>query len=378
MKRLWTLVVLMLMFVCQGLTGEVVTLDASSGQLIGMSRERLEYYVWDEVESEIEEKVVIYIRSMKDGSLKKTVHLKKGDCAAPIELCAPTIIQYHDDKFFIYDVNKKIVVFDKDFQYLYSSRHYQSRHFVDFFGDAPCDQFVIGKSAIKGEQIEMSIIQNSLDHRHLVKTEVVIDSRQEELKRKLSTNNGVRTIAFLYFTPSTYGFEQNGSIIYSFNTQNTYMVYNPKTATKKTIALPQLKAKLYTLEEARQTGYFKTDGQEERWKKRNLIVHYTPYQQKTFHLGMLKTGPATIGFITELNCKTMIMRIDIFQTQTGKHIFHFHVPAGKSFTRAISLFGPGFRPTFIDYPTKTYIWEDFSPDFEKITKFSRIKDGNDN
>jgi hypothetical protein len=372
-KRIGTLFVLVLLLVSQGLIAGVATLDSSPGQLLGMSRERSEYYVWDNVESEIEEKMVIYIRSMKDGALKKTVYLKKGDCAAPNELCAPTFLQFHDGKFFIYDVNHKIVVYDKDFNYLYSSRYYQSRHFVDFFGNGPNYRFVIGKSDIKGEKIEMSININSLDNQHLVKTAAAIDSFQAKLKRKRTVNNGVRNIDYLFFTPTIHGFEQKGSIIYSANTQNSYTIYNPKTATKKVITLPQLKAKLYTLEEARKTGYFKTNGIEEKRKKRGLIFHYTPYHKETHHLGMLKTGPDTIGFISKLDSQTMTLHIDIIQTQTRKPITQYHVPAGKSFTHGIALSGPGFRPTCIDHPTKTYIWQDHSPDFEKVTKYSRIE-----
>lgn len=310
---------------------------------------------------------------MTDGGLKKTVYFKKGDCAAPNEFCAPTFMQFHDGKFFIYDVDKKIVVLDKDFNYLFSSRHFERRHFVDFFGDGPNYQFVLGKIQMKDEKRDLLIILHSIDRQHLVKNEAVIDSFQVEIKRKRSESNGVLTFDFLYFTPIINGFEQNGSIIYSINTQNSYTIYYPKTATQKRITVPQLKDRLYTLEEARKTGYFKSDGIEERWKKRGLIAHYTPYHKETFHLGMLKTGPDTIGFISELNCKTMILRVDIFQTQTGKPITNIQIPAGYNFTRSINLGGPGYRLSFIDYPSKTYIWQDYSPDFETITKCSRIK-----
>ena len=373
MKRFGTLFVLILLLVGEGVIAGVVTLDSSPGQLLGMSRERAEYYVWDQMESEIEEKTIIYIRSMKDGSLKKTVYLEKGDCSAPNEFCGPTFIQFHDGKFFIFDVDKKIVVFDEDFNVLYSSRYYQGRHFVDFFGNGPNYRFVLGKDDIISDRIDLSIDLYSIDQRHLVKPETPIDSFQAELKRKRTVNNGVRNIDFLYFTPTIHGFEQKGFIIYSINTQNTYTIYNPKTAAKRIITLPQLTAKLYTLEEARKTGYFKTDGIEEKRKKRGLIFHYTPHHQKTFHLGMLKTGPDTIGIISKLDCQTMTLHIDIIQTQTGKPITQYRVPAGKSFTRAIALSGPGFRPTFINHPSKTYIWQDVSPDFETITKCSRIK-----
>ncbi len=342
-------------------------LDISPGRLLGMSREREEYYVVDSISSKLENRILLQIHQLKDGALKETVHLKYGDCASPSELCDPTFVQYHDNKFFIYDVNKKISVFDSRFTWLFSSRYYRSRHFVDFFGKEPNYKFVLGASVIKGDKIDLSVLLNSFGDNHLVENEITIETYSSEYKRKRYTKNGTQFVDFPYFIPMVSGFQQNGKIIYSINTKNIYTIYDPLDGSKKVVPVPKLKGKLFSENDAKLAGYFKTDGFEERKKKSGLVIRYSPHHEKVYHLGMHNVGENQLGFISDLNCESMLMQIDIFNCQTGKYIKQVNLPVGKNFTSAISIYGPGFRHTFFDFDRGVYIWQDVNNEFETIT-----------
>ncbi len=351
----------------------VTILEISHGRLMGMSREREEYYVIDSISSKLENQILLQVHQLKDGALKETVHLKYGDCASPSELCDPTFVQYHDNKFFIYDLDRKISIYNSEFIWLYSSRYYKNRHFVNFWGEDSSYFFVFGEQIIKRDQGELSVLLNSFSKSHLIQEDKIIDKFFVEYKRKRYTNNGVQFVDIPYFCPIVNGFEQSGKIVYCINTRNNYVVFDPANGSKKNVSVPQLKEKVYTEKEAQLAGYFKTDGFEERRKKAGLVLRYTPYHEKVFHLGMMNVGENLLGFISSIDFGSNTIDVDVIQAKTGEFVETVKLPAGKSFFKGLSMAGPGFNQSYFCYDKNVYIWQDVNDEYETITCLGVLK-----
>ncbi len=292
------------------------------GEFLGASHERKEYYVIDNIASKLENKIVIKVFSTNDGKLLKEIKLNKGDITSPSLLSAPTYIQSLDENYFIYDLTEKIAVFDKDFNWKFSSRFHSNRNFIDFFKDKQRFYFLLGAWS-----------------------------------RKYN------------------GFEKGGKLLYTITTENKYFIYNLENKKEKSINLSYLKGKIFETDDAQKAGYYRSDGlEEERYLKTGLKINYVPYDKEIYHLGMYDVGIDKIGIVGDINLSEMQIRLDILNFEIGEYFESIKFPIGKNFLKGISKFGPQFRPSFFDYAKGVYIWEDKDENnLESITILTKFK-----
>ena len=346
------------------------------GEFFGASHEREEYYVIDNIASKLENKIVINIFSTNDGKFIKEIKLNKGNIESPSLLYAPTYIQSLDENYFIYDLTEKIAVFDKDFNWKFSSRFHSNRNFIDFFKDKQKIYFLLGAWFRKNNGLDFAVEINEIqtENNNIVKKTGEIHSFSEEIKRHLTIKNGVKILGIDYFTPAVYGFEKKGKLLYTITTENKYSIYNLKNKKEKSIDLSYLKGKIFKTDDAQKAGYYRSDGWEEKKAKTGFKINYVPYDKEIYHLGMYDVGIDKIGIVGGINLSEMQIRLDILNFEVGEYFESIKLPIGKNFLKGISLFGPGFRPSFFDYAKGVYVWEDKDKNsLESITILTKFK-----
>lgn len=346
------------------------------GEFYGASHEKEEYYVIDKIESKMGNKIIIKVFSTNNGNLLKEIKLNKGDIASPSLLSSPTYIQFLDENYFIYDLNAKITVFDKDFNWKFSSRFHSDRNFIDFFKDKQKICFILGALSRKRKFSDFNIETNEIqtDNNNIVKKTGKIHSFSEERKRHLKIKDGVRVLGINYFTPAVYGFEKKGKLLYTITTKNKYFIYDLKNKKEKPIDLSYLKGRIFKADDAQKAGYYRSDGWEERRLKNGLKINYVPYDKEIYHLGMYDVGIDKIGFVGDINLSEMQIRLDILNFETGEYLESIRLPVGKNFLKGIEAFGPQWRHSFFDYAKGVYVWEDKDENsLESITILTKFK-----
>jgi hypothetical protein len=90
------------------------------------------------VKSDIRSKRAFLIKIIDIDRLNilKTVELPAGDFQSPTEYFSPVHVEFIDNRYYVVDQFEKIVVYDQNFNHLYSSMYHQLRFFIDILNMA--------------------------------------------------------------------------------------------------------------------------------------------------------------------------------------------------------------------------------------------------
>ncbi|NIM17951.1 MAG: hypothetical protein GTO45_23100 [Candidatus Aminicenantes bacterium] len=340
------------------------------GYLRGVNFERSEVYIEGLIPED--NKYVIRLLDVYTGEEKNKIRLQMGDFQSPGDFAMPVYIQFLDEKYFILDGVFKIVVFDNNFNYLFTSMFQQHRYFLDFYSHGENIYFLLGKKM-------------HLEKEYRCRTELyeVVRNRRPAFARKLHecrhqpayVRDGRKYYHVGYFWATSWGFEKDGNIFYSDSGENKYYRYNLDTKEKAVFELPFLKAKKYSNEDAEKMSQYKDTG----WsKKMRRKVVYIPGSDAIFHFGLYDVGKGKIGIVGEIDADQMRLRLDILGQENGHYNGSIRLPFGKTFIIRNSTEDLGYYYSYFDLDRGIYIWGDLEGEgldnAVKITKFEIKKE----
>ncbi|MFX0011290.1 MAG: hypothetical protein ACFE9R_13320 [Candidatus Hermodarchaeota archaeon] len=354
---------------------EVDNVKISRGALRGANFQDLVYYI-SHNNPDKKELIDLKIMDMKSGSNIKTVVLNRGSYQSPTDFYNPAYVKYLNGKYYVCDQYHKIVVFNKEFKISYSSNFFSFRHFISFFNRDGNVFFFIGKLKDRGLIKGLEIIQYRLFEVKRPEKINEIDVFTVSLKKfeKYERESEGKYWNSYQFLPAGFGFVKNKKLYYSVNIENGYYVYDIERGTKITVKLDYLKEKIFSLEDAKIIGFYKSDGWEERlYRKKGIKVRYIPFFGKLYHFGIYDVGKNEIGIIGDIDINKMHMRLDIFFAESSEYKESFWLPIGKNFLNGFSRMGPAFFPIYINIQKGIYIWEDkWGENIENVVILSRL------
>jgi hypothetical protein len=306
--------------------------------------------------------------------VKKEIELTAGDFNSPTEFFSPVQVQLIDDRYYVFDQFEKIVVFDHQFNHIHSSMFHQVRFFIDLFKKDSQICFVIATqqtSRILSSQVkvyELPTINKPKEKKSI--------SDDFELQSIFSFMKGSSNDYYKgYFWPAVSGFEKDGTIYYSVGNSNSIYVYRLGTGKEEVYFFPFLRPKKYEDAEAEKLGFHKSDGWEERYRKKygGKIV-YKAYDGNIYHFGIHDVGVDKIGVAGSLNLERMTYRLDIINTREWSYIESIWLPMGYSFKRSIATMYRGLIRSYLDVDRGIYVYSDIvGEDFEYMVRILRFK-----
>jgi len=332
---------------------------------------RNEIYVANQVKSR--DKIIIQMIDIKTGAIKKEYPLRRGDFQSPTDFYSPTYMEFLDGKYYVVDQMEKIVVFDENFNHLYSNMFPKIRYFIDFFQSDDRVFFAIGTRlpyiSFSRSQIELYGMENNRKpgfKESLYEVDTKVKPKSDRENR-------------LYFTgvlwPSTDGFVKNGNFFYTSMSENRLYVYALKTKKLTAVELSYLNPKTYSREDAARFGFYKSDGWEEKFLKTNKKkVVYVPYPETIHHFGIHDVGENKVGVVGDIDLEQMKFRLDIIESNSYTYIKSIWFPIGVGFKIKISDSNRGFINNYFDVDKGIYIWQDVEgEDFDYVVKISKFK-----
>lgn len=119
---------------CNGMiekTAEIINTTVEDGYPCGVSFEKGEVYVQSTLP--VEKKYELKIIDIHSRKIKKSVYLSMGDFQSPSDFFNPSYIEYLEHRYYVLDQFHKIIVYNENFDYLYTSIFHELRRSLDFF-----------------------------------------------------------------------------------------------------------------------------------------------------------------------------------------------------------------------------------------------------
>ncbi len=336
-----------------------------NGYLSGVNFERNEFYI-DSL-FPVKNNAMVRIIDARTGKEKRTVPFPLGDSQSPTLFTEPSYIEFLEDKYFVYDHIHKIVVYDKDFNYLYTGMSPQSlRVFIDFYSYDSKIFYVLGRSKNQIDNYRYNVELYAFPRNE---KPFWVGDLFETFHESPYPRSGSKYYYIIFFRSSNWGFEKNGCIYYADNRENRYYRYDLATGQTDAFELSFLMPRIFTQEEADRAANYKN--QENVVK--GLTVVIVPSKEAMYHQGLFDVGKDKIGVIGDVDMRKCIFRLDILDSRTGQYRFSLRLPFGEGFLRRTSSRNLGYIQSYIDLDEGIYIWPDIDGETQdgnvQLTRF---------
>ncbi len=334
----------------------------AEGYLMGVSFEKNEVFV-NALIPEGRKGTIIIIDPIT-GEEKRKIQYPIGDPQSPTDFSEPSYMQYHNGNYYLIDRCNKIVVYDSNLKYKYSSMFFKFRYFIDFY--------TLGQQQLCFLFGEFKLQENTYFNIDLYELKFNKKPGLLENLHKSSFTPPIRGKVYqiIHFDSSTWGFEKDGDIYYTDNRTNIIYKYNPILKKTSAIESTDLKPMKYSKEDAETAGHYKQDS----WaKRRKLKIVYLPGPEAAFHFGLYDVGKDKLGIIADVDIKSFTFRLDIFNCKNNRYLQSIRLPFGETFLRRISSENMGYLDSYFDVDRGLYIWPDVDAESldgqVKITRF---------
>lgn len=315
---------------------------------------------------------LIKIIDIESLNASKNVELPAGDFQSPTEYFSPVHVEFIDNRYYVVDQFEKIVVYDHDFNHLYSSMYHQLRFFIDLFEYDSQMFFLVGaKDILNTVRCRVKLYRLIQDKKPI---ETMILSPQVDT---LSIYNKFTDDIYIvgYFWPSVHGFEKDGCIYYGTGNNKDIAIYNLQSKKKEIYSLSYLKSKKYENKDAVKLGYHNSDGWEEKhYKQFGVKVIYEAYPHEMYHFGIFDIGAGKIGVVADINLDNMKFRLDIINIHSREYKKSIWLPMNYGFKNMLSTHYRGLSKGYINVDKGIYICHDtVGEDFDHVVKVIKFK-----
>ncbi|MCI0470644.1 MAG: hypothetical protein L0Y73_03195, partial [Candidatus Aminicenantes bacterium] len=342
----------------QGLQVKEVEITGSmiEGFPLGAEFDRDEIYVKSALHSN--RNFLISIIDLKSGAIKKKVELPGGDYQSPTEYFSPVQIEFIGSRYYVVDQFEKIVVYDADFNHLYSAMYHQLRFFIDLFRHRDQVFFLIATKEIYKTVKSRTYLYRLKENQKPIKEMQL--SGDLEFPGEYEKNIG-HLYHVGYFWPSVQGFEKDGVLYYGCGNSREIYTYNLDEKKETVYSLSYLAPKKYSNTDAEKLGYYNTNGWEEKFfKESGDKVIYISYPEEMYHFGIFDIGAHKIGIAADVNLDNMTFRMDVIDTNLWEYKESFWFPIDYSIKRMLSSQFRGLVKGYFNLDKGVYIYQDLT------------------
>ncbi|MDQ1349933.1 MAG: hypothetical protein QG657_234 [Acidobacteriota bacterium] len=352
---------------------EIIDTTVEDGYPCGVSFEKGEVYVHATLP--VDRKYEIKIIDIDSKKTKRSVYLPMGDFQAPGSFFNPSYIEYLNHRYYIIDQFHKIIAYNENFEYLYTSMFQELRRSMDFFSQNNQLFFLIGTMMparkVTLTRVELYRLEDNKRPEHV--------RRLDESLFYLSTFKDYENRKFRHVGALWAGvrvFAKDGNLFYAKNTEDR--IYRQDVLTGKTdaIGLSFLRPKTFSDKQANTFRYSHSSGwQEDFFKKDGIRIVYEAYPEPLFHFGLYDVGVNKIGIIGDLDIVQLTFRLDIIDSGKMEYIESIRLPFGSGLMENIASNARGLLQTYIDIDKGVYVWfsEGDEPENRVNITFFRIK-----
>jgi hypothetical protein len=276
---------------------------------------------------------VVGIIDTDTGKVKRKFLLRSGTFQSPTDCYNPNYMQFLNDRYYVVDHSDKILIFDKDLNYLYSSMFHGFRYYIDFFTHEGQLSFVFGKMTMSNNEKTMGCLNQLY---------ILPQDKRPELSKTLFKTSidfvgylNTKDEKKLYYSGelfgAAFGFAKDGKIYLSDTAKPQYFLYDLRTRETTRIPLAYLKKKKFSQEDADKAGKYRNGFVEKQvMKMAGKKFVYLPNPGDIFYFGLYDVGKNKIGIIGDVNLDEIKIRLDVFGTDY-KYIESIWLPTGRGF-----------------------------------------------
>lgn len=321
---------------------------------------------------------VIGIFDTSAGKMKKKIPLRSGAFQSPTDCYNPRYVQFLNDRYYLVDQWNKILVFDNDFNHLYSSMFHHFRYFMNFFTHQDRTCFFFGKMKYSGDEKYIGCRYGMYELPERKKPKHIETLHESQMYKnvfhrntKYEKNNDYKGQLF----PHHYGFAKNGKLYWSDVTKKQYFVHDLEKQETSRVPLLYLKKKQFTKKDAVKAGSYMNSFFEKRaLKKYGKKYVYLPFPGDRYYFGLYDTGSDKIGIVGDIDLDRIEIRLDIFDTN-HRYIESIRLPVGKPYLRSLEDISFESYTIYIDIDKGILILDENREDddnlFVRIITFKR-------
>jgi len=319
----------------------------------------------------------IGIVDIQTGEIIRSFNVRKGGFETPGDFYNPTYMRFLDNRYFVVDWFFKILAFDNNLTYLYTTmfRDSKLRYFFDFYEKNGEQFFVIGEKKSRPKESICSVeIYKMIEKRNLELHKKILEIRHKSL---FYTWPSKRTL-FGQLWSSSWGFEKDGKIYFANSAERKYYVYDLNQRNLESVQLNYLKGKKFADDDARRIRYeiFKSgDYFEDLERKYNKEYVDIAYPEELYYFGFYDVGENKLGIAGDLDLEGMSFRLDIIKVDSREYLESLCLPVGGGFFRHLSSGDRGLYLTQVNVDKGIYVWiyDDSEDDLFPFVKLNRFK-----
>ncbi|MBL7129763.1 MAG: hypothetical protein ISS16_12390 [Ignavibacteria bacterium] len=353
---------------------EIIGTKMFKGFFLGADFSRNEMYI--RLSKFRDDTHTVGIIDLQTEKIKKTFSLRRGAFEAPGEFSNPTYMQFLDSRYYIVDWFFKIMVFEHELTYLYTTmfRDSKIRYFFDFYKKNGEFFFVIGDRKHGPKESICSVeIYKMIERRNLKLYEKIRKTYHKSLDYSINTK---KTLLGELWS-SSWGFEKDGKIYSGNGAERKYFVYDLNQKNLESVQLSFLKAKKYTDNDAKKIIYeIYESGEVYENLGRRFNIKYIPtaYPGKIYYFGFYDVGKNKLGIAGDLDLERMSFRLDIIGADSKEYLESIWLPVGHGFLRHLSEGTRGLFLIRINVDKGIYVWVDNEgEEWDPLVKLTRFK-----
>jgi len=353
---------------------EITGTKIFKGRLLGSDFRKNEIYI--HLTHQADDPQTIGIVDIQKGEIIKTLSRRKGGWHSPIDFYTPTYMQFLDNRYYVVDWFFKILVFDSELTYLYTTmfRDSKIRYFIDFYRKNSAPFFVIGEKKLGPEKMTCSVdIFKMIENRNLEYEKKISETYHKSVYHTWYTD----TMLFTQLWSSSWGFEKEGKILFSNGAEKRYFIYDLNKRKLESVQLNYLRGKKFKDKDAQKIVYevFKRapDSRAEFAKEiGKKAVKDIAYPGEIYYYGLYDVGENKIGIVGDLDLDRMAFRLDIIEADSKKYKESIWLPAGEGFFIHLKDQTRGLFLTQINVDNGIYVWNDNDEEGERYAKLTRF------
>jgi hypothetical protein len=353
---------------------EITGTNIFKGILLGSDFRKNEIYI--RLTHDADDPQTIGIVDIQKGEIIKTFSRRKGGWHSPIDFFTPTYMQFLDNRYYVVDWFFKIMVFDSELTYLYTTmfRDSKIRYFIDFYHKNGDPFFVIGekKRGLRKTICRVNIFK-MIENRNLEYEKKISETYHKSVFHTWDTPN----MLFTQLWSSSWGFEKEGKILFSNGAEERYFIYDLDKMSLESVQLDYLRGKKFKDKDAQKIVYDilkrAPDSRARLAKEMGIkTVRDIAYTGKIYYYGLYDVGENKIGIVGDLDLDIMAFRLDIIEADSKKYKESIWLPAGEGFFFHLTDTTRGLFLTQINVDNGVYVWNDLDEEGERYVKLTRF------
>lgn len=342
------------------------------GVCIGVCFDKMEMYLNEPCAAK--DFFTLKIVSLDTGIVTRTIQLPRGEENSPTHYYSPSFVQFLDHHYYIIDQYHKILVYDENFTWKYSSMFLLLRRSINFFLNGNQVAFMATQSIPAKNAFQININLYSLENGSKPLYEDNLDAIVIHHVGHLDAESGGKKTHKGSIWANADAIEKDLKIYWWNSSTDKLHIHDLQKKHTTLYRLAFLKPTKYKEDTAQAFGYAQSTGWEEKYRKMTgRKVIYKAYPEPLYHFGVFDVGKNMIGVAGAVDFHTFFFRLDIIDTGTLTYVKSIWLPFGGGFRAGMSTEPrAALVKNWLDVQRGIYIWHDDGVDPDIIAHITRL------